>query len=476
MAGPDVMKIEVIIPFYRDPAITRRCIESVMSSSVTVPFELVVVNDDSPEAELVGYLRDLQSQGRITLIENSANLGFVGAVNRVFLLHQNRDVVVLNSDTEVANDWLDRLQRCALSRHEIGTVTPFSNNATICSYPDFCRENDLPTGVDLGELDRIFRRINAGRVIEIPTAVGFCMYIKRACLNEVGLFDAERLGKGYGEENDFSMRAAKRGWLNVLCADTFVFHKGGASFQSEKTTLEARAWEVMRKLHPDYEEKVRLFVIRDPLQELRQAIDIELVMKHKSTLDEGKKKSATVLAPSATMKTSACLCVEADTGGFAAETIECIASNCLTCTAIVVASLSAENLDRDAMTTAARGISLVFVSGDECQSAMESCLRDSGAVGMFLVSAGMYLPYAFDVRLAKIAMQDGSVDTVSPFCDSSAIHRLREFPVAEKLSAPDVSRLDRLAFLLGQKTYFEVPECLVESCFIPAATIERLAR
>lgn len=470
------MTIDVIIPVYRDQAITRRCIESVMSSSVTVPFELVVVNDDSPEAELVGYLRDLQSQGRITLIENSANLGFVGAVNRAFLLHQDRDVVVLNSDTEVANDWLDRLQRCALSRHEIGSVTPFSNNATICSYPDFCRENDLPPGVDLGDLDRIFKRINAGRVIEIPTAVGFCMYIKRACLSEVGLFDAERFGKGYGEENDFSMRAAKRGWLNVLCADTFVFHKGGASFQSEKTTLEARAWEVMRKLHPDYEEKVRLFVIRDPLQELRQAIDIELVMKHKSSLDEGKKKYAMALAPSATMKTIACLFVEADTAGFAAETIECIASNCLTCAAIVVASLSAENLDRDAMTTAARGISLVFVSGDECQSAVESCLRDSGAVGMFLVSAGMYLPYAFDVRLAKIAMQDGSVDTVSPFCDSSAIHRLREFPVAEKLSVPDVSRLDRLAFLFGQKTYFEVPECLVESCFIPAATIERLAR
>ena len=470
------MTIDVVIPVYRGSAITRRCIESVMSSSVTVPFELVVVNDDSPEAELVSYLHDLQSQSRITLIENPANLGFVGAVNRAFMLHQDRDVVVLNSDTEVANDWLDRLQRCALSRHEIGSVTPFSNNATICSYPEFCRENDLPPGVDLGDLDRIFRRINAGRVIEIPTAVGFCMYIKRACLNEVGLFDAEHFGKGYGEENDFSMRAAKRGWLNVLCADTFVFHKGGASFQSEKTTLEARAWEVMRKLHPDYEEKLRLFVIRDPLQELRQAIDIELVMRHKSSLDQGKIKSAIALAPSATMKTIACLYVEPDTAGFEAETIECIASNCLTCAAIVVASLSAENLDRDAMTTAARGISLIFVSGDECQSAVESCLRDSGAVGMFLVSAGMYLPYAFDVRLAKIAMQDGSVDTVSPFCDSSAIHRLREFPVTEKLSTPDVSRLDRLAFLLGQKTYFEVTECLVECCFIPAATIERLAR
>jgi hypothetical protein len=141
-------------------------------------------------------------------------------------------------------DWLDRLRRCASSRPKIGTVTPFSNNATICSYPDVCRENGLPDGVELGELDRVFRRVNAGKIAEIPTAVGFCMYIKRACLDQVGLFDAERFGKGYGQENDFSLRAAEKGWSNVLCADTFVFHQGRASFQSEKTALQSRTGEV----------------------------------------------------------------------------------------------------------------------------------------------------------------------------------------------------------------------------------------
>jgi GT2 family glycosyltransferase len=50
-------------------------------------------------------------------------------------LHPERDVVLLNSDTVVANDWLDRLLACADLESRIGTVTPFSNNATICSFP-----------------------------------------------------------------------------------------------------------------------------------------------------------------------------------------------------------------------------------------------------------------------------------------------------------------------------------------------------
>jgi GT2 family glycosyltransferase len=84
----------------------------------------------------------------------------------------------------------------------------------------------------VAELDAVFAQINAGKSIDLPTAVGFCMYIRRACLDAVGLFDAERFGRGYGEENDFSRRATRAGWRNVLCADVFVFHAGGVSFRT----------------------------------------------------------------------------------------------------------------------------------------------------------------------------------------------------------------------------------------------------
>ena len=468
--------VDVIVPVYRDLSLTRQCIQSVLSASQATRYELVVVDDCSPETDLKGYLASLRDLPFVTLIENERNLGFAASVNVGMSLHPERDVVLLNSDPEVANDWLDRLRACALSRREIGTVTPFSNNATICSYPDFCRENDLPPGVVLADLDRIFRRVNAGKAVTIPTAVGFCMYIKRACLDAVGLFDAGRFENGYGEENDFSMHAENKGWSNVLCADTFVFHKGGASFQAGRAELQSRAGEVLRAIHPDYDEKVRRFIMRDPVGELRQAVDIELAMARRPKRGETSVEPTMASAIKNTVKTIVCLNVSAETASLAAETIRCLASSSLTCAGMIVAGDWGESSDKNAVVAAAGEIPLAFVFSGDCLSALKTNLRDTGAAGAFLVSAGMHVPYAFDVRLAKIAMQDASVTTVSPFSDISTIHRLRELPDAGELQTPDASRLDRLAFLLGQKAYFEVPECLLECCFIPASVIERLAQ
>lgn len=127
--------IDVIIPVYKGLAQTRRCIESVLANARVSAFEIVAVDDASPDPDIARYLDELSAARRITLARNEQNLGFVQSVNRGMALHPDRDVVLLNSDTEVANDWLDRLQRAVYAYPDVGTVTPFSNNATICSYP-----------------------------------------------------------------------------------------------------------------------------------------------------------------------------------------------------------------------------------------------------------------------------------------------------------------------------------------------------
>jgi hypothetical protein len=188
-------------------------------------------------------------------------------------LHSDRDVVLLNSDTEVANDWLDRLRRCAYLQPDIGTVTPFSNNATICSYPFDGWAEGIPGTLGLAALDRLFATANAGRTVELPTAVGFCMYIRRASLDAVGLFDAERFGRGYGEENDFCMRAASAGWRNVLAGDVFVYHEGAVSFSDERIQRSKAAEGALLGVHPDYLRKVHEFVLHDPASALRESVD-----------------------------------------------------------------------------------------------------------------------------------------------------------------------------------------------------------
>jgi GT2 family glycosyltransferase/glycosyltransferase involved in cell wall biosynthesis len=270
--------VDIIVPVYKGLEETRQCVESVLQAQCATPFELVLIDDASPDPRLVEYCITLQGRHGVTVLVNAENLGFVSTVNRGMRLHPDRDVVLLNSDTEVANDWLDRLGRCAHSQTNVGTATPFSNNATICSYPNFCADNAL-SDIGLAELDKLFRRVNAGEYVDLPTAVGFCMYIKRTCLDQVGLFDTERFGRGYGEENDFSRRAANAGWRNVLCADTFVFHVGGVSFQTGRERLMADAAEVLRGLHPDYDALIGRFVAEDAPAKYRRAVDIALARR-----------------------------------------------------------------------------------------------------------------------------------------------------------------------------------------------------
>ncbi|MEO7642978.1 MAG: methyltransferase domain-containing protein, partial [Ramlibacter sp.] len=203
MLPPDAA-VDIIVPVYRGLSDTQLCINSVLASRCQTPWRLVILNDASPEPEVTHWLREISAtDSRILLLENEENLGFVGTVNRGMSSSSLNDALLLNSDTEVANDWLDRLRQAAYCDARVASVTPFSNNATICSYPRFCEPNDLPAGCDTAGLDKLFAQTNAGQVIDVPTGVGFCMYIRRDCLNEIGLFDVEQFGKGYGEENDF---------------------------------------------------------------------------------------------------------------------------------------------------------------------------------------------------------------------------------------------------------------------------------
>ena len=89
-------------------------------------------------------------------------------------------------------------------------------------------------------------------LVDIPTAVGFCMYIRRECLDATGLFREDAFAQGYGEENDFCLRARRLGWRHVAVPGVFVAHTGGASFGAARAQLLARNAAVLERLHPGY--------------------------------------------------------------------------------------------------------------------------------------------------------------------------------------------------------------------------------
>jgi O-antigen biosynthesis protein len=266
--------VDIIIPVYRGMAETRACIESVLGAQNKTPYELIVFNDASPEPEMAPYLADLARDGRITLITNARNLGFVETVNRALALDSDHDVILLNSDTEVANDWLDRMVACAARDKLIASVTPFSNNATICSYPHMDAPNAVRRGAALATLDAHFATQNAGHTVEIPTGVGFCMWMRRQVIAEIGAFDPEAFGRGYGEENDWCYQAAAAGYRHVLCADVYVAHAGEVSFAAESAERKQHAQAVIDARHPSYADDIRRHMMLDPARPYRAAIDV----------------------------------------------------------------------------------------------------------------------------------------------------------------------------------------------------------
>lgn len=266
--------IDVIIPVYRGIEETRRCVESVLAVRCELRHEVIVIDDASPEPALSAWLRELGAAGRVTLMAHAANRGFVASVNEGMARHTERDVVLLNSDTEVADGWLDRLAGHGARDAGIGTATPFSTNATICSYPRTLTNNPMPEGETTASLDRAFALANAGRNAEIPTAVGFCMWIARRCLARVGPFDEARYGAGYGEEVDFCMRAARAGFRNVVASDVFVRHVGEVSFAGAGAERRARAQAIVDGLYPEFQQRLAEFLPADPLRMLRRRADL----------------------------------------------------------------------------------------------------------------------------------------------------------------------------------------------------------
>lgn len=273
---PNVPVVDVIIPVYRGIEETSRCIDSVYAARCQTPFRLIVINDCSPEPAMYGYLEEAARRYGFMLLTNEVNRGFVGTVNRGMALSEENDVLLLNSDTEVSADWLDRIMAQGYARDRIATVTPLSNNATICSYPDFAGRRVLSPGVSLDRMDAACAEANRGRYVPVPTGVGFCMLIRRACLDEIGLFDEEAFGKGYGEENDFCMRAAAEGWENILALDTFVFHAGEVSFAADSSAGKARGMDALLAKHPRYLLDVASHVSEDPGRAFRAAITAQL--------------------------------------------------------------------------------------------------------------------------------------------------------------------------------------------------------
>lgn len=225
---------DIIIPIYNAYDDLVCCLESIYRFTDLKQNRLIIINDNSTDNKILPLLESQKNRDNVIVIHNEINKGFSNNINIGMNKSDQNDVLLLNSDTIVTSGWIDKLKNCAYSSPEIGTVTPLSNNATICSVPEYCKENKLPENISINQMADIVERCSFKSYPRITVAHGFCMYIKREVIDTIGGFDADTFGRGYGEENDFCCRAEQAGFIHVMCDDTYIFHSGTKSFMSEE--------------------------------------------------------------------------------------------------------------------------------------------------------------------------------------------------------------------------------------------------
>lgn len=244
--------VTVVIPVHNAASALAANLEA-LSSNLPEWARVLIIDDASTQMEVGEVLSRFASRPRWTVHKNKENLGYTKSVNRgISEADETDDIVLLNSDAITQGNWLGKLRYVAHSRGSIGTVTPVSDNSGAFSFPDAHIKNQPPTWLSQPDYAKAIEQSGVGEPLEVPTGNGFCFYIRRELLTAIGRFDEIGFPRGYGEENDFSMRASRNGWLNVLSDKVHVAHVGSQSFGPNKDALIDSGLKVLSDRYPNY--------------------------------------------------------------------------------------------------------------------------------------------------------------------------------------------------------------------------------
>jgi GT2 family glycosyltransferase/glycosyltransferase involved in cell wall biosynthesis len=236
-SGPRIEKVDIVVCVHNALIDVQKCLESVLEYT-DQPYSLVIV-DDGSAAETKGFLESFCSKFGAQLVQNRTARGYTTAANMGMRASRSEFVVLLNSDTIVTPNWIDDMVDVMRRDEAVGIVGPLSNCASWQSIPKLEENGDwsknaLPDGISPASIALELRRQSLHLFPDLPFLNGFCLLIRRLALLHVGFFDEERFGAGYGEENDFCLRARAKGWKLKLADNVYVFHAQSKSYSNER--------------------------------------------------------------------------------------------------------------------------------------------------------------------------------------------------------------------------------------------------
>jgi GT2 family glycosyltransferase len=222
---------------------TKQCLESIFKNT-QFPHKILVVDNNSNQ-ETASYLRKLEDTGKIEVIFNKENKGWVDAVNQGIFYDRAPYVCVMNNDTVVYPDWLEQMAWAMQQNEKIGLVNP------LWQVPKrFKNRDNYYSKVILNQKKQY---------IDTDWARGFCFLASRELINIIGGLDQD-YAPAYYDDWDYSMRAIAEGFRCVRAQGAFVYHfknitypdfLGTVNFNrifKEKQELFHRRWGMPKKI------------------------------------------------------------------------------------------------------------------------------------------------------------------------------------------------------------------------------------
>jgi len=234
---PQTQMVDVIVCVHNALLDVQNCLNSVLAHSVE-PYQLIIVDDGSDSATR-DYLHAFAQQHSVQLLRNEQACGYTCAANQGLAVSTSPYAILLNSDTIVTPYWLPRLVACAESDSRIGMVGPLSNTASWQSIPNVevdgdWANNPLPLDMTVAEMGNRVAGLAARLYPRLPFLNGFCLLIKQVLRAELGGFDETHFAQGYGEENDYCIRARQAGWELAVADDVYIYHAQSKSYSHER--------------------------------------------------------------------------------------------------------------------------------------------------------------------------------------------------------------------------------------------------
>ena len=230
------MAVDIIIPSWNQSKLTVACLQSIRQH--TDGYRLIFVDNGSDAHEFAIIEHELKHHPHL-LVRNRRNLGFVKAVNQGLCLTTADYVVLLNNDTEVAPDWITKLQAPFIDSR-VGAVGP------VTTTPD-CWQGREP-------VQPSWRLISATSMLAF-----FCVMFSRQCIADVGLLD-ESFGVGLADDDDYCRRIHDEGYHLAIAQDLLIKHHHRSTFKQlysndQIEDMTQRGRDLFYRKHPGAKKK-----------------------------------------------------------------------------------------------------------------------------------------------------------------------------------------------------------------------------